>query len=136
MPTYKFRCDECGVERIEVMSFKEHAATRGNPGHWLLDPAAGCRGILKQVFDFQFHRGMPEHYNASLGARVSTPGQIQSALSRQSDEMSARMGFDHHYELVDPHDPQSAGVTEQGMEETRKRARDTGATTATKKIVV
>ena len=71
---------------------------------------------------------MPEHFNHSIGQYVSNESEAQSALSRQSDEMSERMGFTHKFELVDPSDPKTAGVTDAGLEATERRQREEGGT--------
>lgn len=148
MPLYCFRCDECGHEHAAEMSFAQHAEfTATDRGHfpglgsdlpfsfaygpdtveWATSKAAGIAcGQYRQVLRFSFARSMPEHFNHSLGTYVSNSGQAQSALSRQSDEMSARMGFDHTYELIDPSDAHAAGVTGEGLEATERRAVDDG----------
>lgn len=118
MPRYTFRCDECGAEIIEEMTFAQRER---------FDPAAiehDCVGGFAQVMRFAFARSMPEHFNHSLGTYLSSERAAKSELSRQSDEMSARMGFEHKYELVDPGDPASVGVTDAGMEATERRAVD------------
>lgn len=119
MPLYKLQCDACGEQDLREMTFEEHDAWRFGL------PELHCdEGTMKQVLDFHFTRPMPEHYNSSLGQHVSSTREVTSALSRQSDEMSARMGFDHHYELVDPSDPSAVGANETGLEETERRKHD------------
>lgn len=133
MPTYLYRCDSCGAERTETMTFAEYDHFDANifGGHdAVLDQDDG---VLAQCGEWQrvisapyFNRPMPDHFNHSLGQRVSTDAQIQSGLSLQSDQWSERMGFDVNYELVDPTDPVAAGVTDEGLHETARVAQDMG----------
>lgn len=130
MPTYKYQCDGCGAERLEVMTFAEHDKFFAGE-HWR---SIECEksvqdwlcGWWRQVYDFQFSRGMAEHFNHSLGTHVSTERAANDNLKRLADENSARHGYDHQYELVDPRDKDSVGVTDQGLEATEKRAVDEG----------
>lgn len=134
MPLYTYRCEHCHEEMHLEMSFAEHdALPRDSMAH---TPCLeqGYMAYFKQVLSFAFHRGTPEHYNHSLDAYVSNDAQIRSELSRQSDEMSARMGFDHQYELVDPSDPASYGVTDEGMEATERVARNSGEIEPQRKV--
>lgn len=128
MPLYKFECDRCGEQDLREMTFEDHDIfKRLYPSGFAHAKTHCITGVFKQVYDFHFTRPMPEHYNHSLGQRVSNTAQVTSALSRQSDEASARMGFDHHYELVDPQDPASVGATDTGLEETERRAHNVAA---------
>lgn len=138
MPLYTFQCDRCrGVEAI-AMTFAEHDLWRlrefhphtlrgdfikRNGNH---TNRYDCGGELKQVFGVNFTRGIQEHFNPSLGKVVSSNAQVKSELSRQSAEMSERMGFEHNYELVDPSDPGAVGATEHGLEDTERALTDSG----------
>lgn len=139
MPTYTYRCSGCAKVRHETMTFEEHDMTkkRGNPSHRLLEPSILCDGEFRQVIGLglSFARGTSDHYNHSLGECVRNDSDITSSLSRQSDEMSERMGFTVNYEPVDPRDPAAAGVTEQGLEATERRQFDATDDHA-KKIIV
>lgn len=135
MPLYKFQCAVCEYPSLIEMTFEEHdLATTHVDGCVMLGVLHECdlgeevaMGRMVQVFDFHFTRPMPDHYNHSLGQRVSNTGQVTSALSRQSDEMSERMGHDHHYELVDPTEPSAVGVTDAGLESTERAQHDARA---------
>lgn len=128
MPTYTYRCNQCGDERYQVMSFAEHDDFRP----WDL-PHPDC-GVYHQVLSLNFHRSMPEHFNNSIGSYVSNPAELTTALSRKSDVMSERMGFAVKYETVDPRD--TPGVSEVGLEATEKRAFDAPGAERPKKLIV
>lgn len=120
MPQYTYRCP-AGHEFAMVMTFEERdqmGATVSCPHHLAL---------AQQVLSFSFHRGMPEHFNHSAGAYVTNSHALDSELSRQSDEMSERMGFTVAYEPIDGHDPAAHGVTDQGLDATRRQEVDSGA---------
>lgn len=130
MPSYTYRCSECGDEQIEVLTFAEHDRRKYVQwDHW----RAGCPGSYHQVLSLSFHRSLPEHFNNSIGSYVTNSAALNGELSRKSDEMSERMGFAVKYETVDPRD--TPGVTESGLEATEKRAFDT-STDRPKKLIV
>lgn len=142
MPTYKYECSKCGDERIEVMTFAEHDIFE--PGAHLLNDevaivsrvyASRLCGLWEQVYDFSFKRGFTAHYNPSLGHHISSEREASEHLKRQSEEATARTGVDHDYELVDPGEPSSVGVTDQGMDATERRHRELGWSEPTSKIL-
>ncbi len=151
MPTYRYRCNECGEESTLEMSFAAYDATRhllyghfpdSHLGHQpcpvVFKPTnspfhkdRAC-GQYKQVLSFAFQRSMPEHFNHSLGARIPNTRTAKSVLSRASDEATARTGVPHSYEFVDPREPASIGVGEKGLEATERRAVEDGRVEAKK----
>ena len=130
MPLYKFQCDECGERAMKEMTFAEHdEKTHKFDGKIYLSepryhecPEADVKGNWMQVFDFVFKRGTPDHYNHTVDAYVTGERDFNDKLKMQSDAMSERMGFTVDYEMVDPGEPEAYGVTQDGIEETERRA--------------
>jgi hypothetical protein len=70
---------------------------------------------------------MPEHFNNSVGAYVSNERQLRDALKVASEEATYRLGTDHNYEYLSPADMADAtshGVTEEGLDESRRASYD------------
>ena len=131
MPLYKFQCTGCGTPALKEMSFSEHDETVVRGEHDITlpffhevekDGMMRLCGAWAQVFDFVFKRGMQEHYNHTTDTYVRNESDFISDLHRKSDEMSVRMGFDCNYEPVDGREAAALGVTEDGLEETERRA--------------
>lgn len=77
----------------------------------------------RRQFTFNISRSMPEHFNHSVGSYVSNEHQMREALKVISEEQSYRVGTDHEYEYVSPHDMadmSAHGVTDEGLEETAR----------------
>lgn len=73
---------------------------------------------------------MPEHYNTAVGEFITSKQQFYDGLKRQSEVASIRTGIDHNYEPLDPSDMAEAsshGVTEEGLDITRKTFHDGAA---------
>lgn len=67
------------------------------------------------------------HFNPSVGQYVHTMSDFRSALSALSDANEARTGHPSRLVPVDPADMRAAaGVTDDGLEATERRLRDTG----------
>ena len=131
MPLYKFQCTGCGERAMKEMSFEEHDETMVKGEHELTLPFFHERevdgmmrlcGAWAQVFDFVFKRGTPDHYNHTVDAYVTGERDFNNKLKMQSDAMSERMGFTVDYEVIDPGEPEAYGVTQDGIEETERRA--------------
>lgn len=129
MPTYVFRCEGCSEPDFSIyLEFDRYEWFRdamAAAGHSNLDGSI-CRGPVKPVLNFSFHRGTPGHFNHSLGTYLTNDAAAASALSRQSDEATARTGVTHSYELVDPREKSALGITDEGLEATEKRAVEDG----------
>lgn len=125
MPTYLLRCLACGAEFRHVLGFDEEKPVNHCVGP---DRQTLC-GPLSQVFTPPaIITSTPDHYNHSLGQYVRNDADARSKLSRASDEMSQRMGFDHSYEFVDGNETKELGVTDEGLDATRARERAEGKT--------
>jgi DNA-directed RNA polymerase subunit RPC12/RpoP len=86
-----------------------------------------CKGQAVRKFTFYTASGMKEHWNNAVGQYVSNRQEMSDALKRQSEEASVRTGIDHQYEMVEPadmRDPTAHGVSEDGLEATRKILHD------------
>jgi hypothetical protein len=114
MPEYQYRCKGCS--RL-FASGDRSDVTR----------CPYCQTGATRVFAFYTGTGMKEHWNTAVGRYVSNRHDMDEALKRQSDEASVRTGIDHQYEYISPAemaDPSAHGVSEDGLEETRRRHHD------------
>lgn len=59
-------------------------------------------------------------YSPAVGGYVESERDFNEQLKRQSDEMSARMGFDVDYQPADRADPKGHGATSIGDYDERK----------------
>lgn len=142
MPLYQLECSGCGARDSVALTFEQHDKWRMRhhlhsitTEEWLArggDPALLANPNLKmticgewrQVFDFHFNKGMPEHYSTQLDTVVKSDAHFRSELTRQADEYSARTGMETSFETVDPTDPVAAGVTDAGLEATERAHHD------------
>lgn len=122
-----FKCSQCHYEDEEYADV--------GIGEFIETACPVCGGRLQRRVSFSYHRSMPEHYNHAVGEFVSGKHSFRDALKRRGEEQSIRTGTEHNYEPVDLRDQAACGATDEGLYETEKRARDTGETTSTKKIV-
>jgi hypothetical protein len=63
---------------------------------------------------------MREHFNVSTGQFVNNEQQFADQLKIKSEEASLRTGMDHNFVPVDVTDMKALGVTEEGLEHTRR----------------
>lgn len=118
MPVYSYQCKECGDATDIVCSIGEYTTRRGSP------PLCSCDVAMQRRYDApNIKPGFQEHYNPSLGKRVSKRRELTSDLSRLSDETSERMGgMPVKFAPIDPNDAKC--MTERkGVESRRKKAR-------------
>lgn len=129
MPLYKFECDGCGAQDLQEMSIAAYDEIRADVsvGYFVHMGDAGKCGVFRRIYNFYFTKPFEEHYNHSIGARVTSQISASDAVKRHEEEQSIRMGYDQHYELVDPHDAASVGATDHGLEETERRHHNTHA---------
>lgn len=112
MAFYEFKCVAC-LTVIETMTRNHPLCTR-------------CDMPMRRVFSFEIGpREAPGHWNPSTGNYVRSNLDFKDQLKRLSDKQSEELGMTHQYEPVDL-DPKALGVTDEGMESTRKVARDKG----------
>ena len=110
---YQFRCPSCG-----------RTVTTNAPADTAHCP---CGNHAARDFSFGVTRSIPEHFNQSVGAYVSNERQLRDALKVASEEASYRIGMEHNYEYLSPADMADAGshgVTDDGLEDTRKAIHD------------
>lgn len=127
---YSYLCDDCGSELHDVH----------HTGIGMVHPTDSCPmcdGTMRRcVSQVSVIAGMQPHFNASVGKPISSAAQFRSELSRASDEQSERTGMDHHYVPVDLADRKALGVTDEGLDNTARRRRESGMDSPTKKIIV
>lgn len=116
---YSYVCEPCGLEVI-LAEFQRIGAS----------PSAVCPlcsgRIVRMVSSPAIVAGFQDGFNPTVGQYISSKHQLQSELDRVSDDMSARTGANHHYVPVDLRDPAALGVTDEGLDATRRHRRDSG----------
>lgn len=125
MTLYRYEC-ECGAQETHDLPMGTASETR----------AHACGEWMRRVYDFTFAKGMPEHYNPTTGTVVKNASHFRSELTRASDKQSERTGMEHNYQPVDLSDPVACGVSEEGLDESRKVRRDAGWTEPTERIII
>lgn len=116
MPEYQYRCDSCG-STVALLS-------RDN-----IPPCPTCGLSTKRQWGFNHVRGIQPHYNRSINQWVENKNEFYDGLKRQSEEHSIRTGIEHDYQPIDPtdmKDPAAHGVTEEGLEVSRRTLHDEG----------
>jgi hypothetical protein len=115
VPLYPFRCRSC--------SYTEDTLT--NEPH----PCPHCSGLMKRTWTTVQFSPSPfqPHYNYSVGAYVNSQQEFNDVLRRKGDAMSERLGMDTSYAPLHPADfteTKTLGVTEEGLDSTRKLQKD------------
>lgn len=106
MPLHDLRCSSCGSTREVYAPLHEPPAPEPCP----------CGGILRRVFHAPavVHGPVTEtHFNRAVGKVVRSTREFRSELSRKSDEMSERLGYEQRYVPVDYRDAEPPGAREQ-----------------------
>ena len=113
MPLYDYVCTQCAqITADQYFPIKE-------PSTHIQCPQ--CGGLARKILAFPaIKRSMGEHYNASLGRHVSNEKDYKSGLAAASRLASARSGREVNYSPVDLRDRESVGVTEEGLDSTRR----------------
>lgn len=117
MPVYEYECPYCGNRDDHFFTFDKSATTVHCPN---------CRVPMTKRYSVNFQRPMPDHWNRTVGAPVSSRRQFEDHLKRQSEEATLRTGIEHNYQPVDLGDRDALGVTEEGLESTRRQQVETG----------
>lgn len=119
MPTYEWRCNNCGREWSEQLTIEAYSTI----------PAPECPQCdisMSRVFSFVHKTGMPEHFNNTTGQVVSSSKQFADQLKRQSEEATIRTGIEHNFVPVDAADKKAFGVTNEGLAATYDRRKKLG----------
>ena len=114
MREFDFRCPNCGF--TVTLSINEPPSSCPNEHCYYDSP-------LKRVFNFYAKPMFRDHFNLSTGRYLTSEHQLSETLKVQSEEMSYRMGQEVDYQPIshlDMADPAAHGVTEEGLETTRK----------------
>lgn len=119
MPTYAYRCLDCGNELDVLHGFNDVPSIR----------CSACQSTMRKVFSPPaIHRalGGDPHYNSALGRYVTGARDLHDGFRRASDAASARNGFDCDFRPVDRRDKEKLGVTGEGLAAVEKREVDSG----------
>lgn len=87
-----------------------------------------CSEIARRRFSFAIKSSIPAHYNHSVGAYVRNEQDMRDHLKRAAESQATRLGYETEFEYIPPGDlatqPATFGVTEEGLDETRRRHHD------------
>lgn len=117
VPTVEDRCKESCHQCVVELPVNESR---------LFCPNALAEGFYCQMKknyqgNVQFKRMWPEHHNIAAGEVIREEKQLKESFKRQSAEMSERMNFDVDYQIADPTDTKTLGVTDEGLDATHNR---------------
>ncbi len=112
MAVFAFRCPGCLAD-AETMTRTPPICDR-------------CDVPMLRRWGFAIAKPMAPHFNASTGRYVSNERAFKDQLKELSDRQSAATGMDIRLEPTDPADRKAVGVTDEGLDATRRQARDSG----------
>ena len=105
-------------------------------GHQLVEPVradeinctySDCHEIARRRFSFSIKTAVPAHYNHAVGAYVRNEQDVKDALKRAAEKQYDALGYSSDFTYLNPADMSEAthlGVTEEGMDSTRRRWHD------------
>lgn len=108
MPTYEWRCRECGSTR-----YTDHNRLTEDDSY-----CQRCYSPWKRVWGFHMATVVHSHFDHTTGTVISDPRQRKAELRRLSEEQTERTGFPTNYVEVDPSDVKALNVTDEGLKET------------------
>lgn len=133
---YEYECPVHGRIRSDNRGDSIMCSTVPEGGHW---PDDACIQPARRIWGVNVKPSFHEGYNPTLGQYVSSRSQLNSALSRASDEASRpRYNVDNegnvhevipapvNYKPVDMRDKAALGVTNEGLDSTYDSLRRQG----------
>ena len=125
---YQVRCNACGDLTIELSDVRI--------GEYV-GPCPICHeGLLQRIASFSFKRGMQPHFNTAVGGYVESQREFDEKLKMYSERDSIRTGTTQTYEKVDLREKDALGVSDEGLDATRKRRRELGLDASTRKTII
>lgn len=125
---YSYVCEPCDAE-VVLTEFQK-------VGHSPSSVCPLCDGrLVRMVSSPNIVPGWQGGFAVATNSFVNSERQFKSELSRKSDEMSERTGANHKFVPVDLREGAALGVTEEGLDATRKRRRDSGDDLPTRRII-
>lgn len=126
MPTYEYKCPECGNEMSAVMSISTYVSEQMD---WDMPNCGQCHYQMHRVYTPLPHvMDTPGHYNLAVGAYVSSDSDLREKLKAASEQASIKTGIDHDYRPVDMRDRERFKVDGSGLESTARARHDAGKT--------
>lgn len=124
-------CMKCGLYDMEML---ENVGIGEPTGSLCSNP--NCLGeMLRCVRNLNYKHAMQAHYNTAVGY-VNNSRELDDKLKEHSERQSNYTGTEHNYERVDLREKDALGVTDEGLDSTMKRRRDTGLDAPTRSIIV
>lgn len=121
MKLQDYRCKACDQFFVGT-----HVLSEQLPG--LECPLCFTTGSIIKKFSVALHRPMKEHFNLATGRWESSMAGIKERFKKASEEATERTGIPHDFQPVDMRDKEALGVTDEGLDETYRRQRETGET--------
>ena len=116
---FEYKCPECGHR---VISHVRGDRLEADCDH--CDPDGPVPRVFRRVFSVSVQRPMQEHFNHTVGKPISDPKQFARELRLKGEQYTAETGIPTNYQPVDMRDKEALGVTDAGLDETRRRQRN------------
>ncbi|HCA53006.1 MAG TPA: hypothetical protein DEP24_09040 [Mycobacterium sp.] len=124
MPTYEYKCPMSGMRISEFRELEDRdnlpVCNGTRDGH------SGFGQEMKRTFSFQMAPVFQERYEPSLGVTVSSNRALMDEAKRLSAAQSEITGLDCDIQPVALSDTKALGVDGSRLEESEKRAVDSG----------
>lgn len=128
MPTYRYQCKNCLIIYRRTCSIAEYSAH--SEAICVNPKCINFHLPVNRLYDVPVVTPiMHSHLNSATGTVVSSATKHADDLKRASDAATARTGMEHRFVPHDNRDPDVAralGVTDEGLDVTRRRRRDAG----------
>lgn len=121
MPLFDYRCPQGHLTTDQFHPITESVSAI---------PCPQCTELARKVLSFPaIRKGLQPHFNHSVGRYVQSDADLRAAFSEKSDAMSRQTGIDHNYVPLDHQEAREVcGVTDEGLDSTRRRQVDSGET--------
>lgn len=93
-----------------------------------------CGQRAKRVFSFSARMSMPDHYNNATGQYARNERHLKDQFKEMSDIATARNGVPHNFVPIDPHDKETLGITDEGLDSTYDANVKSGKIEPTRKL--
>ena len=116
MPLFDFQCIDPNCQLVQVDIFQPIKETTPYV------PCPACGSAAAKILAFPAIKpSLQPHFNAATNTYVTSDRQLRDVMKAQSAEISARTGVAHDFTPIDRRETSALGVTEEGLDETRRR---------------
>lgn len=125
MPLFDFECPKC--DHLEVDTYQPIASTTPT----IPCPNPECTADMLKILTFPaFRAPLPAHFNAATNSYVTSEADLREKMKLQSVAMTERTGVEHNFTPISRHETAELGVTDEGLDATRRAERKQGRTTS------